>query len=68
MKTHTVILPFLLPRLSDAAAAQLITLLQQLLASIEHHYAPQIARYQRRQHYRHLSQPPPLTLFDDQPF
>ena len=48
MKRHTVILPFLLPRLSDQAAAQLVALLNALLAGIEHHYAEQVHRYHRR--------------------
>ena len=37
MKRHTVILPFLLPRLTDKAAAQFIDLLHQLIGGIEHH-------------------------------
>lgn len=49
MKRHTVILPFVLPRLSDKAAAQLVELLHELIACIEHHYAVQIHRYQLRQ-------------------
>jgi hypothetical protein len=54
MKSHTVILPFLLPRLSDAAAAQLVAVLQTLFTTIEHHYAPQIQRQRRRrQHHRY---------------
>jgi demethoxyubiquinone hydroxylase (CLK1/Coq7/Cat5 family) len=58
MKRHTVILPFLLPRLSDAAAAQLVALLNALLTGIEHHYADQIQRYHQRQ--RELSRYPPV--------
>jgi hypothetical protein len=69
MKPTTILWPLPLPRLSDPAATQLVTLLQQLLASIELHYAPQLARYQRRQHQLHSPRPPPSpTLFDDQPF
>ena len=50
MKRHTVILPLLLPRLNDKAAAQLLDLLHAILAGIEHHYAEQVHRYhQRRQ-------------------
>jgi hypothetical protein len=49
MKRHTVILPLLLPRLSDPAAAQLIELLRAMLAGIEHHYAGQVQRYRKRQ-------------------
>lgn len=50
MKRTTVILPLLLPRLSDPAAAQLIASLRELLAAIEHHYAVQIHRYRKREH------------------
>lgn len=68
MKPHTVILPFLLPRLSDHAAAQLVELLHQLLVGIEHHYAEQVHRYHRRQHQiRQDRQLPPSNL-DDPPF
>ncbi len=59
MKRHTVILPFLLPRLSDKAAAQFIDLLHQLIGGIEHHYAAQVQRYHKRQqeirYHRQLS-------------
>jgi hypothetical protein len=71
MKRHTVILPFLLPRLSDQAAAQLLDLLHAILAGIEHHYAEQVHRYHKRQQqiqqdrlYRRC--PPSAT--DDPPF
>ena len=50
MKRHTVILPFLLPRLTDKAASQFIELLHGLLAGIEHHYAAQVHRYHQRRH------------------
>lgn len=49
MKRHTVILPFLLPRLTDKTAAQLLGLLHAILAGIEHHYAEQVHRYHKRQ-------------------
>lgn len=59
MKLHTVILPFLLPRLTDAAAAQFVALLKALLDGIEHHYADPVQRYHRRQHQiRHYPQAP----------
>lgn len=71
MKRHTVVLPLLLPRLSDRAAAQLIDLLHALLAAVEHHYAEQAWRYHKRQQqvrqdrlYRRC----PLTTTDDPPF
>ena len=53
MKRHTVILPLLLPRLTDKAAAQLLDLLHAILAGIEHHYAQQVQRYHRRQQQIH---------------
>ena len=65
MKRRTVILPFLLPRLSDKAAAQLIELLNALLAGVEHHYAEQAHRYhQRKREIRQDRQSPPSTLID----
>ena len=49
MKRITVIVPLLLPRLSDQAAAQLIELLRTLFDAVEHHYAAQVQRYRKRQ-------------------
>ena len=49
MKRHTVILPFVLPRLTDKTAAQFIDLLHELIGGIEHHYAAQVHRYRKRQ-------------------
>ena len=49
MKRITVIVPLLLPRLSDPAAAQLVEVLRALIVAIEHHYAAQIHRYRKRQ-------------------
>jgi hypothetical protein len=68
MKRHSVILPFVLPRLTDKAAAQLVELLHELLAGIEHHYAAQAHRYHQRQ--RELRQPPqsPSSRPTDPPF
>ena len=68
MNRHTVILPFLLPRLSDHAAAQLVELLHQLVAGIEHHYAEQVHRYHKRQRNLHLDRQPPPSIFNDPPF
>ncbi len=68
MKPAFVLMPLLLPRLSDRAAAQLLDILDQLLGCIRHHYAPQLQRWRRRQ--THLDQPraTPPTLFDGEPF
>jgi len=69
VKRTTIIIPMLLPQLTDHAAVQLLDILEQLLACVRHHYEPQIHRWQRRQ--RH-AQPPPVgsrvQLFDDEPF
>ena len=60
MKHTTVLIPMLLPRISDTAALHLLDILEQLLASVRHHYAPQIQRCQRRQLNRaQPSRPPP---------
>ena len=71
MKRHTVILPFLLPHLTDKAAAQLLDLLHAILAGIEHHYAQQVQRYhQRQQEIRQdrLYRRSPLSIPTDPPF
>lgn len=68
MKRHTVILPFIFPRLSDKAAAQLVELLHALLAGIEHHYAEQVHRYHKRQRNIRLDRQPPPSIFNDPPF
>jgi uncharacterized Fe-S cluster-containing radical SAM superfamily enzyme len=71
MKRHTVILPLLLPRLSDPAAARLVEWLRAIVAGIEHHYAGQVLRYHQRQQqiqqdrrYRHS----PHSTPSDPPF
>jgi hypothetical protein len=65
MKRHTVILPFLVPRLTDKAAAQFLELLHELIAGIEHHYAAQVHRYhQRQREIQHHRQSPPSRLTD----
>jgi hypothetical protein len=68
MKRHTVILPFILPRLTDKAAAQLVELLNALLAGIEHHYAEQVHRYDQRQREIRQDRQPPPSIFNDPPF
>ena len=71
MKHHTVILPFLLPRLSDKAASQFIELLHQLIAGIEHHYAVQVHRHRKRQRetrQNRLWERSPLSTPTDPPF
>lgn len=66
MKQHTVILPFLLPRLSDTAAAQLVAILQTLFTIIEHHYADQVNRQRRREDNRQVAHSPRYPT--DDPF
>ena len=71
MKRHTVILPFVLPRLTDKAAAQFIDLLHELIGGIEHHYAAQVHRYHKRQQERLQEiqyQHSPSSQFNDPPF
>ncbi len=71
MKRHTVILPFLLPRLTDKAAAQLLDLLHTILTGIEHHYAEQVQRYHKRKlqiQQDRLYRRSPLSTPTDPPF
>jgi hypothetical protein len=68
MKRHTVILPFLLPSLTDKAAAQLVALLHELITGIEHHYAEQVHRYHKRQRNIRLDRQPPTSELSDPPF
>ncbi|MEK7878161.1 MAG: hypothetical protein AAB325_18465 [Pseudomonadota bacterium] len=66
MKHHTVILPFVLPRLTDKAASQFIELLRAILDTTEHHYAAQVHRYhQRQREIRYDRTAPPSTLTDN---
>ena len=71
MKRHTVILPFVLPRLTDKAAAQLLELLHAILSGIEHHCAEQVHRYHQRQRQiqqDRLYRRSPLLTPTDPPF
>lgn len=68
MKRSTFLLPMLLPSISDHAAVQLLDILEQLLACVHHHYAPQIQRWQRRQAKARPLRRPPTPLFGDEPF
>jgi hypothetical protein len=71
MKRHTVILPLLLPRLSDRAAAQLLDVLHALLAAVELHYAGQAQCYYQRQQQLRMDRryrQCPLSTTDDPPF
>jgi hypothetical protein len=69
VKRVFILLPMMLPKLSDRAAAELLDILEQLLASVRHHYAPQAHRWQRsRCSAAAARRPASPTLFDDQPF
>lgn len=67
MKRETLILPLILPCLTDKGAAQLIEVLHELVTGIEHHHAA-LERYHRHQReLRYARQSPPATP-DDPPF
>jgi len=69
VKRVFLLMPMMLHRISDQAAAQLLEILEQLLASVRHHYEPQIHRWQRRQRQADLRLHTPSTpLFGDEPF
>jgi hypothetical protein len=68
MKRSTVLMPMLLPRISDQAAAQLLDILERLLECVRHHYAPQIERLQRRQRHSDLPFDPTPPPADGLPF
>lgn len=68
MKRAFTLMPMMLPRISDRAAAQLLDILEQLLECVRHHYGPQIRRWHRsqcRSNRPHMTSP---SLFDDVPF
>lgn len=65
MKRRTVIIPFNFPCLTDKAAAQLIELLHELIANIEHHYAEQAHQHRKhRQEIQYRRKSPPSRLID----
>lgn len=71
MKRHTVLLPFVLPRLTDKAAAQFLELLHEIIAGIEHHYAEQAHHYRKRRQeiqQDRLYRRHPLSTPTDPPF
>ena len=61
MKRSTVITPLLLPKISEHTAVQLTDVLQQLLAAAQHHYAPQIRRWQRQRCHPNDLRPRPQS-------
>ena len=68
MKRAFILMPMLLPRISDRAAAQLLDILEQLLECVRHHYGPQIQRWHRSQCRAHPPRKISPSLFDDVPF
>ena len=69
MKRASILMPMMLPRISDQAAVQLLEILEQLLACVRHHYEPQVHRWQRRQRQADPRMHTPATpLFGDEPF
>lgn len=68
MKRAFILMPMMLPRISDRAAAQLLDILEQLLECVRHHYGPQIQRWHRSQCRAHQPSKPFPSLFDDVPF
>ena len=70
MKYRTVVVPLLLPRISDRAAAQLLDILEKLHGGVRHHYAEQAWRWQRRQQTQAAlrRRPVQLPLDEDNPF
>ncbi len=69
MKRVFVLMPMMLPRISDRAAVQLLDILELLLTCVRHHYAPQIQRWHSRQRQADLRMQTPSTpLFGDEPF
>jgi len=68
MKRRTVILPFVLPRLTDKAAAQFLELLHELIGGIEHHYAEQVHRYRKHQQEIRYNRQSPSSRLTHPPF
>jgi hypothetical protein len=69
VKRAFILMPMMLPRISDRAAVQLLDILEQLLACVRHHYAPQVQRWQRRQcSAAPARRPSALATWDDEPF
>ena len=68
MKRAFTLMPMMLPHISDRAAAQLLDILEQLLACVRHHYGPQIQRWHRSQCRASQPRKTSPSLFDDVPF
>ena len=67
MKRRTV-LTFVLPPLTDKAAAQFIELLHELIDGIEHHYAEQVHQHRKHQQEIRYRRQSPSSRLTDPPF
>lgn len=68
MKHRTIVVPLLMPKLSDPAAVHLVDILEQLLGIAQHHYGDQVHRWRKRQHRSHRHQTPEAAPLFDEPF
>ena len=68
MKHRTIVVPLLMPKLSDPAAVHLVDILEQLLGIAQHHYGAQVHRWRKRQHRSHRHQTPEAAPLFDEPF
>ncbi len=68
MKHRTIVVPLLMPKLSDQAAVHLTDILEQLLGIAQHHYGDQVHRWRKRQHRSHRHQTPEAAPLFDEPF
>jgi hypothetical protein len=68
MKHRTIVVPKLMPKLSDQAAAHLIDILEQLLGIAQHHYGDQVHRWRHRQARLTTGRRPNFTPLVDDPF
>ncbi len=68
MKHRTIVVPMLMPKLSDPATVHLVDILEQLLGIAQHHYGDQVHRWRKRQHRSHRHQIPEAAPLFDEPF
>ena len=68
MKHRTIVVPLLMPKLSDPAAVHLIDILEQLLGIAQHHYGDQVHRWRKRQHRSPRHQTHETETLFDEPF
>lgn len=69
MKRSFLLIPMLLPKLSDHCAVQLINILEQLIDCVQQFYAPQINRWRLNNHLKPCPSPhKSFAKLDDEPF